>query len=446
MYLKGEYSFEIGGFKLDYYLSWIPAIVLFLLAMLFRITHKSWFAPSAFISLIWFFYVCFPLIFASDILVEPLAIWWIVFISVSLGFGCTLGMLIPTKNLKEVTILKLPKAKILIYFFFCMGLVNVYILLKSTGQSFSVFFSLSTLSNAAGDFAYAKYHENLRLPSIYNLIATFSFLGSLFSGMYWGAKKNKLAFLIFIPSILGFMIMTTKGGILYMMVLWLGGLFSVNVLQGKLKFLTFKFITKMTLLMLVLFSFFTLLNMFRYGISLGSNDMNIIFHKLFVYTFGYLGGYSQWFVDKAVYWDSLALGKYTFAGIFNLLGVDRVSGIYTDIYRINNSGDFTNIYTLFRMSIDDFGLFGALFVSFVLGIFLGNSYKKVLIQKSLVHMPILAIFYAQIMYSNISSLLSYNTIIMSILLFVAYLLVAEYGQNKDTSKLLKKGLLKNVNS
>lgn len=423
---------------MDYYLSWIPAIMLFLLAMIFRITHKSWFAPSAFISLIWFFYVCFPLVFAPDILVKPLAIWWIVFISTSLGFGCTLGMLIPTKKLKEVTILTLPKAKALIYFFVFMGLINVYILLNTTGQNFSVFFSLSTLSNAAGDFAYAKYNENLRLPSIYNLIATFSFLGSLLSGMYWGVKKNKLAFLIFIPSILGFMIMTTKGGILYMMVLWLGGLFSVNVLQEKLKFLTLNFITKMTLIVMVLFSFFTLLNMFRYGISLKSNDMDIIFHKLFVYTFGYLGGYSQWFVDKAIYWDSLSLGKYTFAGIFNLIGVDRASGIYTDIYRINNSGDFTNIYTLFRMSIDDYGLFGAIFVSFLVGIFLGNSYNKVLIQKSLIHMPILAIFYAQIIYSNISSLLSYNTIIMSVLLFTVYLFLVGYSQNKSEKKILEK--------
>lgn len=424
---------------MSYFLSWIPAFVMILLAILLRKIHKSWVAPGPFFALIWTLLVCLPLIFSPDMYVYPFSIWWIVISTTALGYGSLLGMSVVKKTSKTVPdidedslINRFKSLKKIIVILSLIGFVNLFVLLKALGVSISIFWSFDSLASAASDFAIAKYHENYQLPTVFNYLTMFNYLGGYLGGMYWGIKKSRLAFLIFVPTLLSMFITTAKGAILYMMVLWIGGFLSIHVFKNKTSLFSFKTIVKLTGLVSVLSLLFVLLSMFRYKIY-SLDMMGIIYDKLFVYYFGYLSGYSVWFDTISDHWNKLSMGIYTFAGIYNLIGVERVSGIYSTFVDINSRGGSTNIYTLLRMLIDDFGLVGSLVVLFITGFISGLSFEKVRYHKDLLFLPPLAFFYAQVLYSNVSSLLSYNSMILSWFFFLCYIISTQY---KRRNKLL----------
>lgn len=85
------------------------------------------------------------------------------------------------------------------------------------------------------------------------------------------------------------------------------------------------------------------------------------------YLFGGLSAFA-YFADHLVDFHGVTWGRYSFASLFDMLGLHpQEPGIYDEYVRISDYGETTNVYTALRSFIDDFTLPGALAVFFVVG-------------------------------------------------------------------------------
>ena len=119
-----------------------------------------------------------------------------------------------------------------------------------------------------------------------------------------------------------------------------------------------------------------------------------------------------------IFWHNANEHKYgimTFFGIANALGIEeRIAGIYRDfIYfgRIDRTIS-SNVYTIFRMLIDDFGKIGALIFLFLLGF--ASSKAIVFIKKRkmiFISQTILVAVYSYVMWGFVASIWAYTSIL-----------------------------------
>jgi oligosaccharide repeat unit polymerase len=132
--------------------------------------------------------------------------------------------------------------------------------------------------------------------------------------------------------------------------------------------------------------------------------------RLNKYFLGSVPAFANWVHTSGE--QEVTMGAYTFAGVFDLLGIkQRQLGVYEEFQTLAG-GEDTNIYTLFRGLIQDFTLPGASLFGVLLGFVAGKAARS----DSANHLPnvlVLAGYYAFIIFSPLSSLFTYNGLILA---------------------------------
>ena len=109
----------------------------------------------------------------------------------------------------------------------------------------------------------------------------------------------------------------------------------------------------------------------------------------------------------------LAWGSKTFMGISNLLGLEeRVQGIYPEYLNIGKNGFYgiSNIYTIFRPLVEDFGEAGTMLVMFMMGIASNFSIKSLAAHRNVfIHQVLLVAFFGYLMWSFVASFYAYTS-------------------------------------
>ena len=106
----------------------------------------------------------------------------------------------------------------------------------------------------------------------------------------------------------------------------------------------------------------------------------------------------------------------------------RVPGMYTNSYDVSGKLEVTNIYTIFRFLIDDFGWFGAFIFCILLGVICKYFYNK-LLQGSFIGLSILAGLFSGLIFSPIASIWAYNSILFAWICFVG-ICILPYFENE----------------
>ena len=120
--------------------------------------------------------------------------------------------------------------------------------------------------------------------------------------------------------------------------------------------------------------------------------------------------------NSNIFWynDDLLYGFQTFNAIPNALGITRTFGIYQDfIYfgRLNKTMR-SNVFTIFRMLIDEFGMYGALVFLLLLGFLSGKAMVFIRKRKMLfVCQSFLVAVYSYIMWGFVASIWAYTSIV-----------------------------------
>ncbi|KAA9013819.1 O-antigen polymerase [Niallia endozanthoxylica] len=401
----------------------LPTTVLVILTILFRLQAKTWIAPAPIFAAYWTVSIVFPLLFApSDYLVSPSAIWWIDASVLCLGIGSMVSRIskreLPdTHEINEFTNYKLRNINRIVLFFSFLGILGAVYYVQQLGYGLGIFFSIDTLTNVASSVSESRYIKRSNPPALYTLLLCFTYAACYLGGMLRSLRATKIAFIPFIPIILTASVNTTKALIIFPVFLWIAGWLSMRVRLGKLN-IPARLFLQLSIVGIFLTGIFVWLSMLRYQMF-SLSGLKFIFDRLTVYYVGYLAGFSEWFVSSAYAINNIGMGAFTFAGVFDVLGIKaRSAGIFTEGVSVGDSG--TNIFTIFRYLIEDLTLPGSLVYLFLIGIIAGKAFESTR-RGSFVALPILAMFYLQVLFSNTTTVYGYNTMIASSLIIFIYI-------------------------
>lgn len=308
-----------------------------------------------------------------------------------------------------------------------LGMLYLVIKLKENGANISTFFNLDELAKIVNKISVQRYSGEEKNSIISQILLTFIYLSPYFGGLLLALKPFKgykiYLVLSFVPSLLVCLLQSTRSIILSNLSCFLGVYLVFSIFKyGK----EFKLIKKKTIIyffisIIVFILLFSFTQILRGGeIKEFNNVLNgNMFERIKLYVSGHVAAFSNWFENYKA--SDLSFGAYTFASIFNLLGLkSRESGIYRDyVYLFGDRG--TNIYTYFRGFIQDFGMILSYSIFFIIGIISSLSYYKI-IKRNFKYIVFLILFYVFILFFP-SSFFNYTTHILSLILFLGYLIV-----------------------
>jgi oligosaccharide repeat unit polymerase len=409
----------------------LPALALTGLAAGLRLYRNSFLEPGVFFASVWCGFVWLALICAFDVDVWPPAVWWILASAAAVAVGSHLG----ARLAKRDAVIRSPAPG---YSFrgvegvqalaVGVGFLSVLILLFSRGKGIDIFLSVNALAATAREYSVARYLQGWQEPLAARVLYTGIYLGALLGGLLLATatsrRRRLLAILPLVPALAVALVLTTKAVILYTLLALLASYLSFFVtgraqalrLSGRRAGLGAAVVVSLAGLAV-------LIQMFRYGFSSPARVPEVV-NRLRLYAFGYLGAFSNWLSHMKFLGSHLSYGKTTFAGVFELLGGgQRKAGVYTDSVQLWPAHISSNVYTVFRGLITDFGGPGALIFLVVVGIVAGYAFVRVQ-QTNLVYTCVLSAFYAATMLGMIVNVFVYNSMLLAWLLFAAYLVLS----------------------
>ena len=293
--------------------------------------------------------------------------------------GSSIGLNYKLNSPKILAIKKISKRKlkIILCFLIMMGFASTLNNVLSHGFSLSQIFDFAELLNMNNEMSVQRYSGAEESRSfVSQIFGIFSSLCPLVGGFSFLLLKSRLSLFSLLPSICASLTSGAKMGVITAFALFVSGVFvcsTVYSIKPRIKIRNVLYITLTTLLF---FMVLILSMMFRIG-AFDINTLQIVSEKFIAYSLGHLPAFDYWFakfMDQSQY--NYGLGTQTFLGFFHYLGfVDREQGLFQDFVEVSKTGGMTNVYTVFRIFINDFGILGTLLWCFLMGIITQVIYK-----------------------------------------------------------------------
>jgi oligosaccharide repeat unit polymerase len=218
---------------------------------------------------------------------------------------------------------------------------------------------------------------------------------------------------------------TQRLGLLISVAFTAGGLIASNVLSdGQVPRMSRRAIAGVLVSAMALAVAFTGVAFIRVG-RVDATTAETIFRKQQVYALGSLPAFSQWLrrVDGPESGDAgLGWGTASVAGVEYITGQSRLAArAYDEFEVIDSRGASSNVYTIFRGIILDFGWAGGVLVIGLLGFAFGRVYRRVQWDRSAAWAGILGSGYATILLSNTMAVTSFSNVVLAMVIGVAAL-------------------------
>ena len=249
-------------------------------------------------------------------------------------------------------------------------------------------------------------------------------LAPLFGGFCyrWVGKWTRIVcILTLIPGIFIAMTQSMKMGMITGFVLWFAGYLVCSFSYGITVQIKLKYILYTGVGIIVFFAILFSSMVFRTG-EISERTITDISQKFITYALGHFHCFEMWFTtyETTVY----SYGTKTFLGISNVVGLeDKIQGIYQEYHQIGQNGYYgiSNIFTIFRSLIEDFGESGTYLVMFVLGFLSKYSLKNLTSRRNIfANQVFITAAYAYLLWSFATSFFAYTSYIATF--FVAYFL------------------------
>lgn len=413
-------------------------------AVYIRKVVGTWLFPGCLFSLFWFCYTFFPLVIMFEFPVNPISIlfiticvilfsWTFIFFNWKSAFS---------ENLKKPNVHYVFNTSFLRTTLIFSIIVSIYFSFQHVIiQGFTFNDIITRTVFVAEKFALLRYAEKLK-PSFFGPISLiFCYISVLVGGLLFGStlkkRKKKFILLCFFPALIVMLTQSAKGLFFGSIFYFLGGIMVTSIFKNKLQLLKGKniaIVSKISIFSVILIS----LSFLSRGLR-EVNQMTIILERLRYlfasYFFGHLYNFSDWFnsylgISHKMDFDTshYHYGYYTFTGIFKFFGSKKEAPTGTFSEFNEHSGAMTsNVYTIFRGFVMDFGIVGTLVFVIINGFLLHLIFYIFLKQRK----PVLAlnIVIFMLVYFYISfgvSLLTWNIIIVVFTLMFFILLVNNY--------------------
>jgi oligosaccharide repeat unit polymerase len=227
------------------------------------------------------------------------------------------------------------------------------------------------------------------------------------------------------PSLLITITQTERNAIVTTLIFWASAFLATRIFFGKHTPLTWRMVFAATAVTTGLMFFSLLAVVLRSQTSLFDMDSLTleVLPKLRVDVFGYLPVFSAWLANSVFIDQPPSFGALTFSGLFSVLGShDRTNGLFETSVVLAN-GYESNIYTLFRELIEDYTLPGSVLILFLVGVVGGVAHRALRAARPFAVACVAAV-YASTLFSFLSSVWTYNTLVAAFVIFGAVNLVA----------------------
>ena len=238
--------------------------------------------------------------------------------------------------------------------------------------------------------------------------------------LFFYYKKKIYSVLSLVPLFFNGLAQGVKMGIITGTFMWLIGIIiSLQILDKKLRIKMKHYI----LSIFICLSFFLLLiisMMFRIG-RFDLDTFETASAKFVSYSLGHLPAFDMWFNKMDSESIDYTFGGKLFYGITNYLGIlERKQGVFSEMYVISKGGDSTNVFTVFRLIIEDFGFFFTIPFMFIMGVITHKIYHYFLKKKNIaLGVALMSAIYFFISWSFGTSVFVYTTyIVMFIYVYI----------------------------
>lgn len=373
------------------------SVIIFAQAYLARRMVGTWIFPACLFSLIWFFLTFFPLIFLFSVPVDSRGMVFILLCLCSFSLSAVpfnwVKAFEDNCNKNRQDSLRL-SSNLMRWFLFIFSLVAV---IATVAQAYSNGFELSSMVlnvlESSGEYAAMRGRGELDYNNWARLGVVSTYAAAVVGGLVvynesGRLRKGVLIFFALIPSL--FVMLTQSAKLTFF--LSLGFFFSAVLIQkifnNKLELMSIKSAIRWILLGALLLPFFavSLLSRDFSSIEAGEGVLERLLTSFFSYAFAHVYAFSDWFsyyfdgASQRNYVDNFySFGNYTFQSVFQLFsdGIDFPPGIYDEYFSFDEIMT-SNLYTIFRGLIYDFGGVGSIVFLFLGGLVVHAFFYRLL--------------------------------------------------------------------
>lgn len=408
---------------------------------LVRLHVGTWLFPACIFSLFWFGYTFIPLVVLFFVPVNPLSIGYIFLCCVSVSIPSFFvrweAAFLISKNRKNKANLESPFIRF--SFWGCVTASLTCLSVNTVIQGFSLYDVVFNLLETAAEYTARRYSDDLKLNVFGQLSIVLAYPAAIFGGILYdsGDRKKaneKLIFFALAPAILVMLIQGAKGMLFLVIALFWSGVVYSKLNRGEYGLVQRKSVKRTIAYAALIFPVVVVSFLARglYGVDDNQYVVSALIKYFASYSSAHIYAFSDWFssvtggVSTLRYVEDFhANGFYTFMAIFYFLGggKEMPPGIYDEYFHYGELIE-SNIYTMYRGLVNDFGLAGSFLFMMTVGMVLSICYWRVLVSKnsfisSSIVLHSIGCFYT----SYIISLLIWNSVYASFLIVLMVLFV-----------------------
>jgi oligosaccharide repeat unit polymerase len=394
---------------------WIPYSLLVLVTLSARWRGRSWFAPAAFVGLVWTFFIGGSLL-VVDYPIPGRGMWMLSVLVISVQLGALMARELypiqPPGVLHQSTNLAFLIGPCRRYGVLCtsVALLGCLYFLYSSLQEFDLPFTWLGVLAVGAQWTDLRINDGLEPWSV-RVLVTWLHPAALLGGILVASSRQRrdrvIGAISLLPSFAYGFLTGARAAILLGATCWIGGYVATCCVrsQDQLAIFTGKRLALLLLTAIAMLGMFGSVDAIRNSTWNGAFVFDIEGQKLGNYILGPPAAFSSWYA----HFDSSppVLGARTFAGEFDLLHLkSRTVGTYLDKSNVIGT-ESTNVYTLFRGLIEDYTEFGAAFAAVFVGFQGGWIYcaRHKNVRRSIFW---LSMFFAIFLFSPLVSLFSFN--------------------------------------
>lgn len=356
--------------------------------------------PSAIFSLSWFFYTFFPLVILFRVPINPISILFIFLSTTAFSLSAVpFNWVYAFDKNKQKTVYSSQFKSIFLHccFYLSVILSLIFSTFGMISNGFDMNVMLLNLLEVSGQYAAMRGQEQLEYGIIGILSVLFTYMSPVLGGFIVFEEESKRKktfhlFIAFVPSLYSTLTQSAKLIILVSIMLFFASTLLMKIYSGKLILFKRFNIYKILLYCIILLSLLSVSFLSRQGYSDfddSSEAFTIIINLFSSYALGQIYAFSDFFsyymglISVVKYKDDFySLGYYSFKSIFDSFGGNKQfpPGYFEEAFYYKDVFS-TNIFTIFRSLIYDFGGLGTIIFMFLFGLIIHGFYYTLLISK-----------------------------------------------------------------
>lgn len=355
--------------------------------------------PPAIFSLAWFAFSIFPLLLLISVPVNPAGIVYILICTLFFSLSATP---FNWKNAYELNALKggdiLGKlnSNFLRYCLFISIILSVVCALLSASENgFDIREMLFKFMKVSNEYAEKRIGGGLQYTYIGKFATMFIYSSASLGGLLFFAEKkefykNLFLLMALLPAVFVMLTQSSKVVLYIAIAYFFASNMLMMVLKNDLNIFNKRFFIRLLSYALIFSIPIVISTISRVNnLLIGVDASKLLFHSFNSYVLGSFFSFSDFFASYLGFPSLLSYvhqdhfwGRYTVKPLFDALGygADFPVGIYIEQYRVVDVMN-TNIFTIFRGLIYDFGVFGSLLAIFISGLIINGVFYRLLCDK-----------------------------------------------------------------